>query len=214
LRQLGRLHSGSWTKETIDGLREVVLDGDLAFMRHSEPIRTDFPLEAGPTLANVAECVGLAPSVLSQANDSPCIMSTGNRFLLVNVPRAQDLARVQPELRRITDISEQLDLIGVYVYALQSGVRAVATTRMFAPRFGIAEEAGTGMAAGPLACRLWQRGHVNERSFEIEQGLFMTPASTSRLLVRLVADDTLIHGVSVGGSAVRVGTRQVQIKRR
>jgi PhzF family phenazine biosynthesis protein len=175
LHQLGRLPSGAFKKETVDGLRDVLLEGDMAFMRQLPPVGTELPLAQGPTLLDAAQSLGLAATVLSRASDPACIMSTGNRFLLIQVPRAQDLVLVRPAYRLIANISERLDLIGMYVYALQPGEQAVATTRMFAPRFGIDEEAGTGMAAGPLACRLWQRGHVKGHSFEIEQGVFMTP---------------------------------------
>lgn len=214
LHQLGRLSSGTWTKETIDGLREVVLEGGLAFMRQTAPVEAGLPLAQGPTLAEVARSLGLPTSLLSAADDPACILSTGNRFLLIQVPQAPDLARVQPVHGLIADISERLDLIGLYVYALQPGAPAVATTRMFAPRFGIPEEAGTGMAAGPLACRLWQRGHARAHAFEIEQGVFMTPASPSRLRVRLEVDQGAVRSVAVGGRAVRTGTRQVHIEPR
>ena len=211
LHQLSRLPSGAFKKETVDGLRDVVLEGDMAFMRQLPPVGTDLPLAEGPTLLDVAQSLSLAATVLSGASDPACIMSTGNRFLLVHVPRARDLVLVRPAHGLIADISERLDLIGLYVYALQPGEQAVATTRMFAPRFGIQEEAATGMAAGPLACRLWQRGHVKAQAIEIEQGVFMKPASGSRLLVRLEVDETGVRSVVVGGSAVRMGTREVEI---
>ena len=214
LNQLGRLPSGTLKKETIDGLREVVLEGDRAFMRQLPPVGADLTPSELPTRHELADSLGLTPAALSGGADPPCIMSTGNRFLLVQVPRVQDLALLRPAHGLIADLSEKLDLIGLYVYALQLGGQAVATTRMFAPRFGIPEEAGTGMAAGPLACRLWQRGHAKALAFEIEQGFFMTPPSGSRLFVRLDADESGVRSVSVGGHALRAGTREVQIWRR
>ncbi len=69
------------------------------------------------------------------------------------------------------------------------------------------------MAAGPLACRLWQRGHVKAHAFDIEQGFFMTPASGSQLLVRLDVDDFNIRGLAVGGRAARTGTREIELRR-
>ncbi|NVK17125.1 MAG: PhzF family phenazine biosynthesis protein [Methylocystaceae bacterium] len=53
----------------------------------------------------------------------------------------------------ISKVSETYDLIGYYVFVMtedKTGIDAAA--RMFAPRYGITEEAVTGMAAGPLAC--------------------------------------------------------------
>jgi PhzF family phenazine biosynthesis protein len=213
LHQLGRLRSGAWKKETLDGLRNVVLEGDLAFMHQLAPAGQEWPLPEGPTLPDLAQSLGLAPSAIAGACDPPCIVSTGNRFLLIQVPRAQDLAALRPAQDLITKLSESLDLVGLYVYALQPGAPAVATTRMFAPRFGIPEEAGTGMAAGPLGCRLWQRGHVKAHEFQIEQGFFMRPASGSQLLVRLDVDTTGLRGVAVGGRAAQMGRREIALTR-
>lgn len=219
LHQLGRLPSGALTKETVDGLRDVAVQGDRVFMRQLAPVGVDLPLPQGPTLQELARSLGLGPAALAEAGEPLCIMSTGNRFLLVPLRGARDLARVRPDHEQVAEISERLDLVGFYLYAVQAQGRAegraegraVATTRMFAPRFGIDEEAATGMAAGPLACRLWQRGQVKAADVEIEQGVLMTPASPSRLFVRLDLDEAGVRGLSVGGCALRVGTRQVDV---
>ena len=70
---------------------------------------------------------------------------------------------------------------------------------MFAPRYAIDEEAATGMAAGPLACVLHDFGGTTQRSFEIEQGVFMNPASPSLIKVDLDIENGAITGLMAGG---------------
>lgn len=96
-------------------------------------------------------------------------------------------------------ISEKLDLIGYYLFAL-GGEGTDATTRMFAPRYAIPEEAATGMAAGPLACFLHDTLGMQKTHFDIAQGDFMSPPSPSRISVDLDRDAAgAITGLLAGG---------------
>lgn len=211
LRQLGRLKGGEASKETIDGLRGILLEGDHAFMTQTAPAVEALPSDADLAPAALARSLGLAEEVLERADDPPCLLSTGNRFLLIDVGSPQALARVIPDQATIARISETLDLIGVYAYARTPGAVAQATTRMFAPRYGIAEEAGTGMAAGPLACRLWMQGHVRDTEFELEQGRYMAQPSVSRLLVRLQLGAQGIESLAVGGAALSMSSVTMRV---
>ncbi len=82
---------------------------------------------------------------------------------------------------------------------------------MFAPRFGIPEEAGTGMAAGPLACFLHDYLGVEDREILIEQGWLMKPPSPSVIKVTLELADGQISRLMVGGSARSVSSMQVEV---
>jgi PhzF family phenazine biosynthesis protein len=96
-----------------------------------------------------------------------------------------------------------LDLVGYYVFttATENSERD-ATSRMFAPRYGIQEEAGTGMAAGPLACYLYDQLGIRKEHFLIQQGAFMNPASTSLIMVELTVKNGLITKVMAGGKGI------------
>lgn len=66
-------------------------------------------------------------------------MVADGEHLLIGVACAADLAAIVPDQDAIVRISEALDLIGLYVFAITTGSGpAHATTRMFAPRYGIA----------------------------------------------------------------------------
>ncbi len=102
----------------------------------------------------------------------------------------------------VTAISEELDLIGYYVFSPQTVVPGRdAGARMFAPRYGIREEPATGMAAGPLACFLHDRVEVRKDHLQIEQGCLMSPPSPSVIQVMLSLSQGGIRGLMAGGRA-------------
>jgi PhzF family phenazine biosynthesis protein len=133
---------------------------------------------------------------------SPVIVNTGNAFLIVPLKNEKAVALVKPDFEAITKLSEKYDLIGYYVFSGDAKDQARdAGTRMFAPRYGINEESATGMAAGPLACYLYDKMGINKDVFLIEQGHFMKPASPSVITVKLNLEDGKITGLIAGGKA-------------
>lgn len=75
-----------------------------------------------------------------------------------------------------------------------------ATTRMFAPQFGIPEERATGMAAGALGAFLHDFLGLGP-GLRIEQGRYMTPTAPSLIEVGLDFADDRVVGVMAGGEA-------------
>jgi PhzF family phenazine biosynthesis protein len=193
LRSLGRIGDGRLSKETIDGLRKILVDGDQVFMEQRAPKYNN--LATAPALADrIRASIGLEQADVT-------IVDTGNRFAVVEVDGIETLRAIVPDLPAISELSEELDLIGYYVFSKKgAGPGRVATTRMFAPRYGIAEEAATGMAAGPLACLLHARHGAGE-TMTIEQGAFMPVPSPSAIAVRLEVRDREITGLFAGGRA-------------
>jgi PhzF family phenazine biosynthesis protein len=200
LAQRGELGDGHHSKETIDGLRDIVLAGEVASMAQLGP-RTE---SVGPEHALHAPSVAALGLDAAQliAGIEPAVVDTGNRFLLMPVRARAVLAGIRPDQAAIAQISEALDLVGFYAYALDPEIEGRhATTRMFAPRYGIAEEAATGMAAGPLACRLAEAHAIDATTYRIEQGRLMPAASPSVIDVRLHRSAGAISAVHAGGRA-------------
>lgn len=199
LRQQGVLGDGRYSKETVDGNRDILLDGDTAFMEQTAP--TYRPIDPASDLgARIAKSMGLSPGLFT-GGLAPHVVSTGNAFLLVALPDARALADLNPRQDQVHAISDELDLIGVYAFTTETqrpGRHAGA--RMFAPRFGIPEESGTGMAAGPLACLLHDVLGVQDRELLIEQGWLMQPPSPSLIRVVLEQEDGRITGLMAGGT--------------
>lgn len=199
LRQRGVLGDGRFSKETIDGKRDILLDGDMAFMEQTAPTYTRIDPESDLG-ARIASSLGHPPGLGADGVD-PQVVSTGNSFLLVALPDARALTDLTPRQDQVHAISDELDLIGVYAFTTETqrpGRHAGA--RMFAPRFGIPEEAGTGMAAGPLACLLHDVLGVPERVLLIEQGWLMQPPSPSLIQVVLEREHGRITRLMAGGT--------------
>jgi PhzF family phenazine biosynthesis protein len=209
LRQLHVVDDGVLSKETIDGHRTVIVEGDLVFMEQLAPRYTR--VDPGSVLeARVIASLGLQNgSALAGAAQ---VVDTGNAFLIVALPDERAVRELRPDLERVHSISDELDLIGYYVFSRDTQLPGRhAGTRMFAPRFGIDEEAATGMAAGPLACLLHDHFEVEDTQLQIEQGWLMQPPSPSVITVDLDVSDGNIKRLMAGGSARRVSSQWFEV---
>lgn len=210
LRQLGVVGEGHLSKETIDGNRDILVDGEMAFMEQRSPKYTQVAAtsELG---GRVVASLGLTQTQLLNGVD-PFVVNTGNAFLLVPLPDERSVAELRPHLGLIESLSHELDLVGYYVFSTTTKVQGRhAGTRMFAPRFGIPEEAGTGMAAGPLACFLHDHLGVEDREIFIEQGWLMQPPSPSVIKVVLELADGKISRLMAGGTARAISSLRVEV---
>lgn len=199
LQQTGQLDKTETSKETIDGRREILMEGDSAFMEQMAPRYETLTPEL---LNDVLQALNITAADLIDSAD-PCVVNTGNSFLVIGLREAAVVKTLQVDPGSVERISNELDLIGFYVFALDSTLPGRnAGARMFAPRFGIHEESATGMAAGPLACYLHDKLSVGGKDFYIEQGHWMPTPSPSLINVRLELDeDGSITGLFAGGRA-------------
>ena len=197
LQQLGRIGKEATSKETIDGNRNIFIDGDMAFMEQLAPSYK----EIDHRLDRLISSLGIAGQDLL-SNHKPIIVNTGNSFLVVPLKDETMVLSARPDFGAIHKISEEFDLIGYYIFSQHTEVpERDAGTRMFAPLYGINEESATGMAAGPLACYLYDKMGINKDLFLIEQGHFMKPPSPSIITVKLNLEDGKITGLIAGGKA-------------
>jgi PhzF family phenazine biosynthesis protein len=208
LSQQGLIAKKHTSKETIDGRREIIMDGDMAYMEQLSP---EFVKLNERELKTVSESLGIAPTMLDPGVE-PCIVNTGNSFLVAGFNNKDEVKSVKPDLDLISQFSEEHDLIGYYIFSrdpFKKGRDACA--RMFAPRYGIAEESATGMAAGPLGCFLHDKLQIEKEKFIIEQGYLMEPPSPSVITVNLKINDRAISGLMAGGKAMVCGQREIEI---
>lgn len=193
LSQQGLVPTQHTSKETVDGDRAIEVQGDFAYMAQLKPSYID----VSHKLEQILLSLGLEQQHIV---GSPRIVNTGNGFLVVGVSDIETLESIQPNQSIIEQLSEEYDLIGYYVFTSETNVAGRdASTRMFAPRYGIDEESATGMAAGPLACYLHDIMHIQKDSFQIEQGYAMQPASPSCINVVLNFEQGDIVGLKAGG---------------
>ena len=207
LKQLGLLKGNSSSKETIDGNRKIEIQGDLAFMEQLAPTYVD-PVERENDILN---SLGLTKADLLP-NAPIQVVNTGNSFLLIPVKDVKTLEDITPHFDVIENISEAYGLIGYYVFTTDATAAEIdATTRMFAPRYGILEEAATGMAAGPLASYLYDVLQLKQTTFKIQQGKYMSPPSSSALEVQLRVENETIIGLMAGGKGVVANELNIEI---
>lgn len=213
LKQIGRIAATSSSKETIDGRRDIVIDGDMAFMEQIAPRYTELgPATDGVDTAIVLQSLGLDQTELMEGL-APVIVNTGNAFLVIPLKDEASLRNITPDAEMIGSIGEKLGLVGHYPFSLDTRVPGRhAGSRMFAPHYGIPEEAATGMAAGPLACYLFDRIKIRPAGdILIEQGHLMSPPSPSIIRVRLTPAGTGIAKLMAGGRAKLAETRLINL---
>ena len=206
LRELGLITKSKTSKETIDGNREIFFDGDMAFMEQLAPSYK----EIDHCIDDICSSLGI--SIQDLLIQDPLVVNTGNSFLIVPFKNEKAVLGVHADLDEIQRISEKFDLIGYYIFSQKTRVPGRdAATRMFAPRYGINEESATGMAAGPLACYLYEKMGINKDVFLIEQGHLMNSPSPSFLTVKLNIQDGKISSLIAGGRAKVLKTMTISI---
>ncbi|NOH78701.1 PhzF family phenazine biosynthesis protein [Vibrio sp. RE86] len=196
----GLIQEGEASKETVDGSRKILIQNGAAYMEQLAPTY-DKPSQWCEVVdkKDVLAALDLFPSDLIEG--APILkVNTGNSFVIIPVKNSTILQNLKPDFDLIEDISNKLDLIGFYVFTQDHADNNIAaTTRMFAPRYSIKEESATGMAAGPLACYLYDYLEQGSSEMTIEQGAYMTPRSPSLINVSLNVHQQKITGLMAGG---------------
>ena len=210
LKNLGKIEGIESSKETIDGNRAIRFVDAAAYMEQKAPIFTDVTHR----IQEIADAIGVSPE---QISGKPYKVNTGNSFFIINIPDRDVLRGLKPDYSAIERISDEYDLIGFYPFTTVTNYKTSdASTRMFAPRYGILEEAATGMAAGPLACYLHNQLNCSKSLYVIEQGFEMPEKSPSLINVHLdVREDKNRHAVikslMAGGLGVKTDSLLVTI---
>src|SRR5690349_15588264 len=136
--------------ETGCGVVPVRLERDgnaLSFGRMSQPIPTVTPF-AGDEGA-LLRALGVERSELPVE-----VYDNGAVFVYVGLPSREAVAGLTPDFNALLALD---DLVGVMCFA---GAGDSWKARMFAPGAGVAEDPGTGSAAGPLAVHLARHGRI------------------------------------------------------
>ena len=175
--------------ETRAGVIPVRLEREearIVFGRMDQPV---------PSVSSYPEPDALLEALGVKASQLPVdVYDNGLSHVFVVLGTPGEVAALAPDLRQLARLPEEL---GVNV-AAGSGRRW--KTRMFAPAGGIAEDAATGSAAGPLAGHLARHGRVPAgQEIEIAQGEEI--GRPSRLYARVQGSPHRIERVEVGGRA-------------
>jgi trans-2,3-dihydro-3-hydroxyanthranilate isomerase len=168
--------------------------GKIVFGRMAQPVPTVEPFERADELQAALGAESVLPVEL---------YDNGVRFVYVGLESKEAVAALRPNLSAL----ELFGNVGIDCFA---GSGTSWKVRMFAPSFGVAEDPGTGSAAGPLACHLARHGLIEwGQEIEIEQGTELQ--RPCRLVARADGGDGLIDRVEVGGSAVTVARGEFRL---
>ncbi len=120
LAQQGRVTTRHSSKETIDGTRDIFLEGEVAYMEQLAPRYTALAEQpAGVSVAAVLRSLGIGEGALL-AGHTPTVVNTSNSYMLVPLRDEQALRDLQPDDAQIERISDALDLIGFYPFTLET----------------------------------------------------------------------------------------------
>ena len=184
------------------------LDGRASFIEMQQPLP-----KFGAALedrAGIAQMLSLDTDALV-ANLPVRVVSCGVPFLFVPVRTLDAMRRIRFRL----DVEERLKLpsqnIFVFTTETESPSSAVHS-RMFAPSLGVAEDAATGGATGPLGCYLVRHGVIpseDELRCVSEQGIEMGRPSFLHIRIRHTGEE--ITAVHVGGICHYMGSGQLEL---
>ncbi|WP_020412661.1 PhzF family phenazine biosynthesis protein [Microbulbifer variabilis] len=124
----------------------------------------------------------------------------GPRHVFVGVDNKDELAQISPDLRRLSDFHNMAAL------CFSPDIGDSWRLRMFSPAYGVAEDAATGSAAGPLALHLSRYGLVKfGAEIKITQGVEMGRPSRMNAMANIKNDSPFLK---VGGYGFQVATGQ------
>ena len=195
----GPLQAETIRLETGVGVIPVVLEREgarIVFGRMTQPV---------PTWEPFAQTDELLAALGVERSELPVeVYDNGLKYVYVVLPSVDDVARLEPDLRRLGALPE---VLGTNCLA---GSGRTWKTRMFAPADGVPEDPATGSAAGPLAVHLLRHGLVSSgEEIEISQGAELNRPST--LYATAWGTPEEIELVEVGGSAVVVARGEFQL---
>jgi len=135
----------------------------------------------------------------------PEAVSTGLTDIMLPVKSLSALKAINPNYARLTEYSNNLNIIGVHAFTLETEEEAsTVACRNFGPAAGIDEEAATGTSNGALGAYLVKNDVLKIQdniTIICEQGYYMN--RPSKIIVRLEGSKDDLT-VKVGGTAVIV----------
>jgi trans-2,3-dihydro-3-hydroxyanthranilate isomerase len=189
-------HDTIWleTPKGIVSVRLTRTDGRPTFGWMTQPL----PRVTAFDGMDLFEALGVAGSGLPVE-----VYDNGPRYVLVDVGSPEQVRSLCPDMGHLARFGSL-----AFVTFARDGDRW--KVRVFAPGEGIAEDPGTGAAAGPLAWHLARHGRVPfDSEVVIDQGAEI--ARPSRLYARVVGTSERLERVEVGGAAVLLGRGEVRL---
>lgn len=209
LRYGGYIGDGEYVNHTISGDLNIGIDGEKVLMDMAEPVRIK-EISDEDKLTELYEIMGLSYSEQKEhgLTLTPQIVSTGLPDIMMPVNTQEDLNRIAPDFKALSDISAKYEVTGVHAFTLD-GDDATCHTRNFAPLYDIDEEAATGTSSGALTYYGYLNGFVKSGDdVKFIQGEKMKRPSAIVAHIEADEDGCLIR---VGGSGAILAEGEINI---
>ena len=201
LYHLQMLKKEDYTIETKAGiLRMKVSEDGMIFMEQNKPEYLDF-LE----VEKFADCLETKWIDKEQPIQ---VVTTGLKDIIMPIDSVEHLAALTPDNDVMTELSRELEVVGVHAFAFTEDTEITAICRNFAPLFGIDEESATGTANCALASYLY-RYDEKKTQYIFEQGYNL--GQVSRIVVNVVAENEEVQEIFVGGYGYLVCEKMVEV---
>lgn len=201
LRLLNKLGKEKYTIETKAGILTIRIKEDgLIFMEQNCPTYFDV---LKPDM--VKGC--MEEHVISR--EFPIqIISTGLKDVMLPITSQEEIMAMTPDFKAITDLSRELDVVGIHAFALTDSSDITAVCRNFAPLYGINEESATGTSNCALASYLFKY-YEKKSEYIFEQGHVL--GEISRIVVYIDYHEDMIDAVYVGGYGYLVEEKKLAL---
>lgn len=201
LRLLNKLGKEKYTIETKAGILTIRIKEDgLIFMEQNCPTYFDV---LKPDM--VKGC--MEEHVISR--EFPIqIISTGLKDVMLPITSQEEIMAMTPDFKAMTDLSRELDVVGIHAFALTDSSDITAVCRNFAPLYGINEESATGTSNCALASYLFKY-YEKKSEYIFEQGHVL--GEISRIVVYIDYHEDMIDAVYVGGYGYLVEEKKLAL---
>ena len=205
LLQKGMLQGVEYTQETKAGNLKITIKDNEIYLQQLMPRYFEIIDKE-----EIIDCLGIKINDLDDMLPIQ-VVSTGLKDIFVPLKSEKILRNLNPDMDKITEISNKTGVVGLHVFAISKDRNITAVCRNFAPLYGIPEESATGTSNGALACYLYKYGVLTEDTMEarFQQGIYMN--KPSEIIAKLCINSGKLVEVWVGGEAVLIGESTYQI---
>ena len=205
----GYISDGEFMNHTISGDLNIGVEGDRILMDMATPVKLGEISEADK-LAELYEIMGLdyEEQKAKGVELLPQLISTGLPDIMMPVASRNDLEKIEPDFKRLTEISRDYEVTGVHAFTLD-GDDATCHVRNFAPLYDIDEESATGTSNGALTYYGYLNGFISSGDDSgFIQGEKMGRPSLIQSHIEADDDGCIIR---VGGRGVIVAEGQIRL---
>ena len=128
---------------------------------------------------------------------APLRVDVGVVWLVAELGDSQSVARLEPNLESVLQLSLATQAAGVTVFARANDGLARAHVRSFAPALGVAEDPVCGSGNAGIAAYLMHTGLINEFGFQYVARQGMQVGRDDQVAVCVDGDDIMIGGYAV-----------------